>query len=74
MRHPKNMTRYKTLDRLAADPRVIEIWDEGEDGLWATLADDWWNWDAGGTSGVHAETVRDLLYQFRWYVKPRGQR
>jgi len=62
VRHPRNRTRYKSLDRLAADPRVIEVWDEGPDGLWVTLAPGW-NWD--GASSLHEWRVRDLLARLR---------
>ena len=37
-RHPKNQTRYASLDRIAADPRIERIWDEGPNGIWADLA------------------------------------
>lgn len=37
-RHPRNKTKYASLDKLAADPRIVEIWDEDEDGIWAQLA------------------------------------
>lgn len=54
-----NQTRYKTLDKLAADPRIVEIWDEQEDGIWALLAD---GYNADGCSCLHEWTVRDLMH------------
>lgn len=61
-RHPKNGTDYKSLDRVAADPRVVRIWDEGrEDGIWVELAPGY-NWE--GHSCVHEWTVRDVLAAF----------
>jgi hypothetical protein len=62
LRHPKNKTRYRSLDKIAADSRVVEIWDEGEDGIWVQLVDGW-NWD--DVSCVHEWRVRDVLRAFR---------
>lgn len=62
MSHPKNRTRFRSLDRIAADPRVQEIWDEGEDGIWISLASGY-NWE--GCSTVHEWTVKDLIESFR---------
>jgi len=53
-----NRTRYKTLDKLAADPRIVEIWDEQEDGIWALLAD---GYNADGSSCLHEWTAGELL-------------
>lgn len=63
-RHPNNKTRYKSLDRIAADPRVREIWSEEGmgDGLWIDLADGW-NW--AGCSCVHEWSVTELIRSFR---------
>jgi type IV secretory pathway ATPase VirB11/archaellum biosynthesis ATPase len=58
----KNKTRYKTLDKLAKDPRVEEIWDEGANGIWVALVEGW-NWD--GCSCVHEWSVRDVLSSFK---------
>jgi len=65
--HPKNLTRFRTLDVVAADPRVVEVWDEGEDGIWIALAR---GWNAEGCSCVHAWRVSDALRDFRALVKP----
>jgi len=61
-RHPKNKTRYKVLDKLAADPRVEEIWDEGPDGLWVSLVDGY-NWE--GCSTLHEWNVADLVARMK---------
>jgi len=61
-RHPKNKTRYRSLDKIAADPRVVEIWDEDEDGIWVQLAKGW-NWD--DVSCVHEWRVRDVIRAFK---------
>ena len=63
-----NRTGRKSLDRLAADPRIAcaddphvrgeaVIWSEGEDGYWATLAEGV-NWE--GCRCIHEYTIRDL--------------
>lgn len=61
---PNNRTGRKSLDRMARDPRVDEIWteDDGfrEDGrpsYWASLAPGF-NWD--GCSCLHEGTIADL--------------
>lgn len=61
-RHPKNKTRFRSLDQIAADERVVEIWDEGEDGIWVQLVDGW-NWY--DVSCVHEWKVRDVLRAFK---------
>lgn len=58
MRHPKNKTRYKSLDKVAADPRVLEIYDEDSDGIWVNLAPGF-NWD--GCSAVHERSARAII-------------
>jgi hypothetical protein len=59
-----NKTRYKSLDRIAADPRVREIWSEEGmgDGLWISLAD---GWNKDGASVVHEWSAKDLREAFR---------
>lgn len=59
--NPKNKTRYKTLNRIASNPKVEEIWDEGDDGLWISL-NEGWNWE--GCSCVHEYTVKKLISSF----------
>jgi hypothetical protein len=60
-RHAKNNTHYKTLDYICDDPRVVTIWDEGEDGIWIQLAE---GYNIDGCSCVHEWNVRDLMYSF----------
>lgn len=57
MAHPKNKTGRKSLDRMARDPRIDEIWHEGEDGYFANLVRGY-NWD--GCSSIHEYTIADL--------------
>ena len=66
MRHPKNQTRFKSLDKLCEDPRVVEIWDEGEDGLWLSLAEGW-NWC--DTGACHESTCSSLIAAFKSVTK-----
>ena len=60
-----NKTRYKSLDAMARDPRIVEIWDEDADGIWAQLAPGY-NFD--GCSCLHEWTVRDLLRAWRTQI------
>ena len=62
MANDKNKTGKKSLDKLAADPRIVEVWDEGEDGMWAELANGW-IWDEVHT--LHEHTVKDLLNAYK---------
>ncbi len=62
MSHPKNHTRYKTLDRVAADPRILKVWDEGDDGVWASLVQ---GYNYEGCSALHGWTVHEVLDQHR---------
>ena len=50
--HSKNRTKFAALDRLARDPRVEEIWDEGRNGIWLSLQP---GYNFEGTSTLHAE-------------------
>lgn len=61
MGHPKNRTGLKTFDKLAEDPRVTEIWDEGRDGYWVGLVD---GYNFEGCSCVHEWTVKGVLRLF----------
>lgn len=65
--HIKNKTKFKSLDRLASDPRIIEIWDETEQGhgLWLQLAP---GWNCNGGSMVHRWSVKDLVEYFKLHV------
>jgi len=60
--HPRNLTRFKTLDAIAADPRVEKVWDEGADGVWLHLAP---GWNFEGQAGVRGETVKELIALFQ---------
>lgn len=68
MNHPKNKTLHKSLNRIAADPRVAEVWDEYRtgDGLWISLKP---GWHCDHASVVHEWTVRDLIRSFRDNVR-----
>lgn len=57
-----NETRYRSLGPMARDPRIVRIWDEDQDGLWAQLAPGY-NFD--GASCLHEATCRDLLRAWR---------
>jgi hypothetical protein len=57
----KNQTNYKELNQLAKDPRVVRIWDEGDDGLWVELAK---GYNSEGTSHIHEWSVKDLIRLF----------
>jgi hypothetical protein len=59
-----NKTRYKSLNKIAADPRVKEIWSEQGtgDGIWILLAD---GWQLDDCCVVHEWTVKDLIRSFR---------
>jgi len=52
--HPDNETGVKSLDVVAADPRVVKVWSEGEDGYWAELKP---GHNFEGCSTVHQWTV-----------------
>lgn len=60
MNHPKNKTKYKSLNKLAADPRVKEIFSEESDdnGIWVDLVPGF-NFD--GCSSVHEWSCRDVI-------------
>ena len=65
--HPKNQTRYRSLNRIAADPRVLLVWDEGDDGIWVDLVDGWESYL--GDSCVHEWTLAEVIRSFRWIQK-----
>lgn len=67
-----NKTRFKTLDKLAKDPRVIEIWDEGSDGLWAQLADGFKF--EGEVTCVHEWSCKDLISSMSMVVDMRNEK
>jgi len=57
-RHPQNKTGRASLDRVAADPRVKEVWEEGSDGYWASLKE---GFNAEGCISLHEWTCKDLI-------------
>ena len=52
----------KNLAQLRADRRVVEVRDEGDDGLWVDLADGWINIDTE-THSIHEDTWKEVFYQ-----------
>lgn len=60
MRHPRNETRFKSLDKIAADPRVEKIFDEGPDGIWVWLRFPWRS-ESLQCSVLHEWSCKDLL-------------
>lgn len=56
--NPCNRSGVKSLDRVARDPRVVEVWSEDEDGYWAQLAPGY-NWE--GCSCLHEWSARALI-------------
>jgi subtilisin-like proprotein convertase family protein len=62
----KNKTRYRSLNKIASDSRVVEIWEEDVDGIWVLLANGY-NYD--GTSVVHEWTVKNVLQSFKLVEK-----
>lgn len=59
--HPKNRTRYKTLNRIAANPKVQEIWDEDVNGLYIALNE---GWNLDGLGCFCEYTVKKLISSF----------
>lgn len=50
-----NATDWRTLDRVAQDPRVAEVWAEADGGVWLALAP---GWNHGGAGSVRADGFR----------------
>lgn len=69
--HPKNKTRFKSLNPIAAHEAVESIWDEGPDGLWIGFLPGWWTGPHNQTSCAHEWNVRDLITAFRGEYKPQ---
>ena len=68
--HPKNLTPFSSLDRAAADPRIVRIWYEGkEDGIWAEMVP---GWKDGNTDChcIHEWKVSDFLFSLKHFVEP----
>lgn len=60
-RHPKNKTDIAGFDKVAADPRVIEVYSEGSDGYWIDLVR---GWNIEGCNAAHGYTVKETLEHF----------
>lgn len=73
MPHAKNPTRFKTLDPVAADPRVSSLEVDSDGVLVVTLKPGFVAWDGDSSvrgmrsmyPTIHAWTVRELLARFR---------
>lgn len=59
--HPKNKTGFKSLDKIAADPRVEEVYQDS-DGIWVYLVR---GYNYEDCSGLRGDTCKDLLERFR---------
>ena len=57
-------TLPKGLTKLAADPRVDEIWDEGDNGYWVYLVPGWIN-PLHETHSIHEDTQAECLEVFK---------
>jgi len=55
-----NRTGRRSFDKLARDPRVVEIWAEDRDGYWVQLQP---GWNHDGASCVHGLTVAEVHQQ-----------
>lgn len=64
---PKNKTRFRSLDKFNEDPRVREIFDEGEDGIWMWVAPGF-TADPRDAHDIHEWKVRDILRRARSIV------
>ena len=60
----KNKTGRKSLDVVNDDPRVTEVFSEGEDGYWLYL-NPGWTCDPRGAHDGHEDTVKRLLDVYR---------
>jgi hypothetical protein len=60
----ENKTRFKTLNIVNGDPRIKEVFDEGEDGIWMWL-NPGFTCDPRGAHDGHEYTVRDLLRAYK---------
>lgn len=69
MNHPRNKTRFKSLNRLAAHEAVEEIWDEGDDGLWLSLNKGWYLGGGAYTTCIHEHNVKNMIEQFKLIEK-----
>lgn len=58
--------RLKAIATVKSDSRILDAWDEGEDGLWATLRPGW-KWE--DVHALHESTPRCFLRSLKM-VKP----
>ena len=69
--HTKNNTQYKTLDRIAADPRVSSIDQEGPTDIWVYLMPGYGD-PYSGTSAIHvfdtSAPVKDTVSRWQAFV------
>lgn len=54
----------KTLERLKKDPRVSDVWSEGDEGYWILLSRGWMCKDTD-CHAVHEHTIKSLLRSFK---------
>jgi hypothetical protein len=59
--HEKNRTRFKTLDRIAADKRCEKIYQDS-DGIWVDLAP---GYNFEECSGLRGDTVAEVHDKWR---------
>ena len=60
--------KARTRKDVENDPRVKEIWNEGEDGWWAYLHPGW-IWD-GELHCIHEDTIKDVCDALNFAVSP----
>lgn len=58
--HPKNKTSFKSLDKIASDPRVEEVYQDS-DGIWVDLAP---GYNFEDCSSIRRDTVKDVMADF----------
>jgi hypothetical protein len=49
----------KLIDRIKSDPRIVSLWNEGEDGWWAELAEGY-VLQPDETTAIHASSLTEL--------------
>lgn len=76
----KTMTPFKTYGGAIPTPlmrvclrhadKIEMVGNEGDDGYWIILSDDWWNAESN-TSCIHQWTVKDCIRDFA-FLRPKG--
>jgi hypothetical protein len=56
-----------TLERIRKDPRVEDVWNEGDDGYWVMLKSGF-KWSDADTHAVHEWSLSRLLKSMREVV------